>query len=342
MEMKLFILLWAIAACAFVAVSAADRDDSGTNTLLRLPKNRAFASRLETKTLKGQTNPAPIAPFLPRKAPVQAFKGPVQRTTAAAQSPNVSRFKASVQRPTVAAQRPTAAVKSAKAPVHSVNTPAHRPKVPANHVNAPAHRFTPQPRNAPAHWTAQRSAPQLVKPPVQRSAAFAQTLQRFNSPSKFVKAPVPRPFTPSGVLSKTHVRSFTPSGVFNNPPFRLSDVTAQLSKVADIAQTGLAVAQQFSSLRSGGTAVDPSDTYDDGSGMMAGPDDGSGMMAGPDDGSGMMAGPEDGSGTMICDPAGLGCNTGEACNNCQCCRGFTGGCWKPNTPLTSFSSEYRC
>lgn len=43
-----------------------------------------------------------------------------------------------------------------------------------------------------------------------------------------------------------------------------------------------------------------------------------------------------------CEPAALGCYTGKTCNNCQCCRGYMGGCWLPGTPRLSFSSVYYC
>lgn len=44
----------------------------------------------------------------------------------------------------------------------------------------------------------------------------------------------------------------------------------------------------------------------------------------------------------VCDPAKLGCHTGKTCNNCQCCRGYLGGCWKPNTPFMSIAKAYYC
>jgi len=46
--------------------------------------------------------------------------------------------------------------------------------------------------------------------------------------------------------------------------------------------------------------------------------------------------------SMDCDPARLGCSTGSTCNNCQCCRGYLGGCWKPGTPLLSFAAAFYC
>ena len=82
---------------------------------------------------------------------------------------------------------------------------------------------------------------------------------------------------------------------------------------------------------------------DDAGGVPSGPSDVYRNPGGADGDDQSQASSNGGAGTsMDCDPARLGCSTGTTCNNCQCCRGYLGGCWKPGTPMLSFAPAFYC